>query len=99
MWNVLPKYRASAVDADDKAYAADIERLRTAFNTDSKAQREKLLKELRETAFVMVVDTGDGKDYVSEPGDVYIATDDRLKALFAGVPGVFVVDDNCVPSR
>src|SRR5581483_9532684 len=51
-----------------------------------------LLAALRETPFVMVVDTGDGRDYVSKPGGVYIATD-RLKALFAGVPGVFVVDD------
>lgn len=93
VWNVLPRYRASEVDGDDKAYAADIERIRTAFNTDSKAQREKLLTALRETPFVMVVDTGDGKDYVSKPGEVYIATD-RLKALFAGVPGVFVVDHN-----
>lgn len=92
VWNVLPKYRASEVDGDDKAYAADIERIRFAFNTDSKAQRDKLLAALRETPFVMVVDTGDGKDYVSKPGEVYIATD-RLKALFAGVSGVFVVDD------
>lgn len=93
VWNVLPKYRASEVDGDDKAYAIDIERIRCAFNTDSKAQRDKLLAALRETPFLMVIDTGDGKDYVSKPGEVYIATD-RLKALFAGVPGVFVVDDN-----
>ena len=52
---------------------ADIERIRIAFNTDSKAQRDKLLAALRETPFVMVVDSGDGKDYVSKPGEVYIA--------------------------
>ena len=93
VWNVLPRYRASNVEGDDKAYAADIERILTAFNTDSKAQRDKLLAALRETPFLMAVDTGDGKDYVSKPGEAYIATD-RLKALFAGVPDVFVVDDN-----
>ncbi|MBC5785973.1 hypothetical protein H8N03_23750 [Ramlibacter sp. USB13] len=93
VWNVLPKYRAREVGGDDRAYAVDIERMRIAFNTDSTSQRDKLLAALRETPFVMVVDTGDGKDYVSIPGEVYIATD-RLKALFAGVPGVFVVDDN-----
>ena len=93
VWNVLPKYRADEVDVDGAAYAADIERIRTAFNTDSRAQREKLLAALRETPFVMVVDTDDGKQYVSKPGDVYIATD-WLKALFAGVPGVLVVDDH-----
>ena len=98
VWNVLPKYRAAEVDGaevdgDEEAYSADIERIRIAFDTDSKAQREKLLTELRRTPFVMVVDVGTGKDYVSRPGVVYIATD-RLKALFAGVPRVFVVDDS-----
>lgn len=92
VWNMLPKYRAKDVDVDDENYARDIGRICTAFNTDSKAQREKLLRELRETSFVMVVDTGDGKDYVSKPGDVYIATE-RLKELFARVPDVLVVDD------
>jgi hypothetical protein len=90
--NVLPKYRRDKVYVDDEAYAADIERIRSAFSTDSKTQREKLLSALRETPFVMVVDTGDGKRYVAKPGGIYIATD-RLKQLFAGVPNVFIVDD------
>jgi hypothetical protein len=93
VWNVLPKYRASEFDGDDKAYAIDIERIRVAFSTDSKAQRDKLLAALRETPFLKVIDTGDGQDYVSKPGEVYIATD-RLKALFSGVPNVFIVNDN-----
>lgn len=92
VWNVLPKYRQDEVDVDDEQYAADIERIRTAFSTDSKTQRDKLLSALRETSFVMVVDTGDGKGYVSKPDSIYIATD-RLKQLFAGVPDVFIVDD------
>ena len=92
VWNMLPKYRANDIDVDNEAYARDINRIRIAFNTDSKAQREKLLKELRETSFVMAVDRGDGKAYVSKPGDVYVATE-RLKELFAGVPNVLVVDD------
>lgn len=92
IWNVLPKYRQEKVDVDDDAYAADIERIRAAFSTDSATQREKLRSALRETAFVMVVDTGDSKGYVAKPGDIYIATD-RLKQLFEGVPGVLIVDD------
>ena len=92
VWNVLPKYRRDEVDVDDDDYAADIERIRSAFNTDSKTQREKLLSALRETSFVMVVDTGDGKDYVAKPGGVYLATE-RLKQLFASVPDVHIVDD------
>ncbi|MHA7627404.1 sacsin N-terminal ATP-binding-like domain-containing protein [Corallococcus sp. M7] len=92
VWNVLPKYQGAEVDVDDKAYSADIDRIRAAYSTDSKAQREKLLAALRATSFVMVVDTGDGNGYVDKPSNVYIATD-RMKALFAGVPDVFVVDD------
>jgi len=92
VWNVLPKYRQDEIDVDDEQYAADIERIRAAFSTDSKTQRDKLLSALRETSFVMVVDTGDGKGYVAKPGGIYLATD-RLKQLFAGVSDVLIVDD------
>lgn len=92
VWNLLPKYRQETVDVADDDYEADIERIRAAFSTDSKTQREKLLSALRETSFVMVVDTGDGKSYVARPSGIYIATD-RLKQLFAGVPDVLIVDD------
>ena len=88
--NLLPKYQQSKVSLDD--YAADIERIRQAFKTDSAAQREKLRQALRATSFVVVAGTGDGKRYVAKPGGVYIATD-RLKQLFAGVPRVHIVDD------
>jgi len=93
IWNLLPKYQQEEVDVTDDAYAADIERILIAFSTDSASQKEKLRTVLRETSFVMVVDAGDGKGYVSKPGDIYIATD-RLKQLFAGVEGVFIVDDS-----
>jgi hypothetical protein len=92
IWNIIPKYRQDKVDVGNDAYAADIERIRSAFSTDSATQREKLRSALRETAFVKVVDTGDGKGYVAKPDDIYIATD-RLKQLFVGVPGVLMVDD------
>lgn len=90
--NILPKYQQDEVDVEDDAYAADIERICSAFSADSATQKEKLRSSLRDTTFVMVVDTGDGKGYVDKPGDIYIATD-RLKQLFSGVAGVFMVDD------
>jgi hypothetical protein len=92
VWNLLPKYQRQEVDVEDEAYAADIERIRAAFNTDSTAQKEKLRSALRDTTFVMVVDTGDGKAYVAKPGEIYIATD-RLQQLFAGVPNILIVDN------
>lgn len=90
--NLLPKYRQPEIDVDDDTYAADIERIRAAFSTDSTAQKEKLRSALRDTTFVRVVDTGDGKTYVANPGEAYIATD-RLQQLFAGVPGILIVDN------
>lgn len=92
IWNLLPKYQQPEVDVDDDTYAADIERIRAAFSTDSTAQREKLRSALRDTTFVMVVDTGDGKTYVAKPSEAYIATD-RLQQLFAGVPDILIVDN------
>ena len=92
VWNVLPKYRADEVDVSDADYESDIRRIMTAFATDSKGQREKLLGALRETAFVMAVDAGDGRGFVSRPSGVYVATE-RLKELFAGVPDALLVDD------
>lgn len=92
IWNLLPKYQESLVHVADDDYAADIDRIRKAFNTDSKTQREKLLVALRETSFVKVVDTGNRTGDIAKPGSIYIATD-RLKQLFAGVPDVFIVDD------
>ena len=92
IWNLLPKYQQQEVDVTDEAYAADIERIRAAFNTDSTAQKEKLRSALRDTNFVMAVDTGDGKGYVAKPGEIYIATD-RLQQLFAGVPDILIVDN------
>lgn len=93
IWNLLPKYREQEVSVGDDAYAADIERIRAAFNTDSTGQKEKLRSALRDTHFVMVVDTGDGKAYVSKPGETYIATD-RLQQLFADVPDILIVDND-----
>lgn len=92
IWNLLPKYQQEEVNVDDDVYAADIERIRTAFNTDSASQKEKLRSVLRDTNFVMVVNTGDGKTYVAKPGDIYIATD-RLQQLFAGVQDILIVDN------
>lgn len=90
--NLLPEYRENEVDVSDADYEAAIGRILNAYRTDSKGQREKLLAALRETAFVMAVDAGDGSECVSKPGDVYLATE-RLKDLFAGVTGVIFVDD------
>ena len=90
--NVLPKYAADEVDVDEARYEADIGRILTAFKADSKIQQEKLTTALRQSAFVMAKDAGDGTLGFAKPGDVYLATE-RLKSLFEGVTEVFLVDD------
>jgi hypothetical protein len=92
VWNVLPKYSASEVDVGDAGYEADMHRILTAFGTDSKTQRENLLKALRESFFVKAVDAGGGAKRWAKPDDVYLATE-RLKELFASVSGALLVDD------
>ena len=92
IWHILPKYQQKQAEVEDDAYAHDIERICSAFSTDSNTQKDKLRAALRDTNFVMVVDTGDGKEFVAKPGETYIATD-RLQELFAGVPGILIVDN------
>jgi hypothetical protein len=87
--NVLPKYKVVVSDAD---YETDIRRILTAFSTDSKGQREKLIAALRKATFMRSVDTGDGSKRISQPGQLCLATE-RLKELFRGVRHVLLVDD------
>jgi len=91
--NVIPKYMQDTVEADGEEYEADIKRILHAFGTQHRGQRDKLIAGLKEASFVMSVDAGDGGQYVSKPGDVYLATE-RLKELFARVTGVMLVDDS-----
>jgi hypothetical protein len=90
--NVLPRYRKDNIDVDLLDYPADIDRISGAFGTDSKAQREKLVSALRETKFVMAVAAGSASRVHCRPDEAYLPTE-RLRALFAGVQGVLLVDD------
>lgn len=93
IWNLLPKYGASGMNFSDLDYETDIRRILTAFNTDSKTKRQKLIEALRGTAFVKAIDAGNGTKKMAKPDEVYLATE-RLKELFAGVPGILFVDDS-----
>ena len=91
--NVIPKYMRDTVEADGEEYEADLKRILNAFGTQHRGQRDKLIAALKEASFVMSVDAGDGGQFVSKPGEVYLATE-RLKEMFAGVSGVMLVDDS-----
>jgi hypothetical protein len=93
IWNILPKYRQNKINLTKIDYTTDIKRIISAFNTDSKIQREKLLSALRETPFVMAVNTSSGETQITKPSTIYIATD-RLKRLFADVPNILIINDS-----
>ena len=91
--NILPRYRAQNADIAEVSYASDIQRILSAFATDSKSQRDKLVMALRGIPFIKAVDMGDSTWSLAKPEDVYLSTD-RLKELFADVGGVRIVDDS-----
>lgn len=91
--NVLPKYCDEKVDIDDDDYVADMRRILTAFGTDSKSQRAKLLNALSVSAFLKARDAVDQQTKLFKPDELYIATDE-LSRLFAGVRGVLFVDQS-----
>ena len=90
--NVLPKYRQKEYQVDDVEYEADMARIIKAFATDSTAQREELVGELRRSRFVKSIAPGTSKAYLSKPVRVYLATE-SMKELFRGVEEVRIVDD------
>jgi hypothetical protein len=87
--HLLPNYKKEKVDTS--SYAEDVARMLRAFETDSQAQREKLVGALRTAPIVIAKDAGTRKKYIVKPGEVYLAAN-RLTKLFAGVEGVFLVD-------
>ena len=91
--HLLPKYKSTNIIVTGIQYKMDIERLLTAFSTDSSTQRNKLITALRTTPFVAAIDTSNNSRQFALPGEVYQATQ-RLKDLFDGVPGVLLIDDN-----
>ena len=88
--NVLPRFTAGRITSSN--YSSTMDRILAAFETDSTAQRDKLVSALKQTPFVMAVSSGAGSTVLSLPQDVYRATD-RLKRLFSGIGGVKLVDD------
>jgi hypothetical protein len=94
IWHVLPRYRTETDTVSVGQYNADIKRIRAAFETDSKNQRKKLVDTLRESPFVMAYDAGTHAKKRSKPSDLYLSSARRLRELFDGVAGVWLVDDD-----
>ena len=81
------------MDVPDADYRSDVYRALSAFATDSTAQRQKMVSALRDVYFIRAVDARTGSHHFARPPDAYQATQ-RMKDLFAGVPGVLIIDDS-----
>ena len=90
--NTLPKYRKDEREVTAEEYDADVRRILRAFKSDSRERRAALIAELRQTPFVVAVDAGDASRRFAKPEQLHLATE-RLKSLYSGIAGVYLVDD------
>ena len=92
--NLLPKYTQDDFRVSDSEYAADIDRILGAFRTKAIDKRDELKQHLRKTRFVRAVSADDDAICWRFPDGLYLSTE-RLKELFADIPGIEMVDDRC----
>lgn len=96
--HVLPRYREEnlpGLDLIETNYNNDIKRIIRAYDTDSIKQQQKLVEELKQTAFVVAYEVCTKSMKFSEPEHLYLATE-RLKTIFKElkIKGAFVVDND-----
>ena len=96
--NILPKYDKDLVLVSDDVYRDDLAQALNAYESASREQRQLLAGEISKVKFTIAVDAATGARQLVHPGDVYWPTE-RLKALFQGVSGVLLLDDNIVPGE
>ncbi|WP_404424239.1 sacsin N-terminal ATP-binding-like domain-containing protein [Nibricoccus sp. IMCC34717] len=89
--HLLPRFADASYAPSDAEYAAAIERIHAAAETNLSDKRKRLLDALRVTPFVFATDAASGARSRVCPPDAYIYTD-RLATLFAGISGVWLID-------
>ena len=88
--NPLPKYRTENPNVAN--YDDDIQLITEAYASVSVSRKEDFVEKLSGAEFIKTVDAGDRSRRFSQPGEVWLATDEQ-KALFSGVSGVLFVDE------
>lgn len=91
--NILPKYQNPNTDEIEESYSNDIKRILKAYTTDSIDQRDKLISALRETPIIWGIDAGTKERQLMLAEDLYLSTE-RLRNLFDGIQGIYLVDSN-----
>lgn len=89
--HVLPKYDGMVSRNVD--YDQDVLRIGRAARSDSKSRRGDLLKALKRANIVRAINLGSGEINFVRPSETYLPTP-RLRALFDGVTGVWLLDDS-----
>lgn len=94
--HVLPRYREEEINIEAEDYAQDISKIIRASESDSTAQRMRLISALKETEFVMAVDAASADEYHVFPGGAYFPTE-TLAGLLGGIEGAMLIDKDQYP--
>ncbi len=90
---VLPRYREAGVTTLDAAQReADLELVARALAQAPLAGRDRLLEQLRETAFLVGENAATGEQRLMRPGELYLRTQ-TLEIYFDGNPEAWLADD------
>lgn len=95
--HLIPKYRDGHYMPESAEYAQDIQRILSAFKTDSRKRRADFVSVLRDTAFVRAIAAFEQMPHMVTPQAAYWPTKD-IRNLFTGVPGIILADTNFLPS-
>ena len=95
--NIIPKYKDSHHMPESAEYAQDIQRILSAFKTDSRKRRADFVSILRDTTFVRAIAAFEQLPHMVTPQDAYWPTKD-IRNLFAEVSGIFLADTDFIPS-
>jgi len=90
--NILPKYRTQEFILNDEAYRANLDAIFRALKTDSQEKKKRLLDACRETPFVKATNAATREARFRRPEEVWLDTDDGLRAYLSGNPDVWTVD-------
>ena len=99
--NILPKYDKDLVLVSNdvcRVYRDDLAQALNAYESASREQRQLLASEIGKVKFAVALDSGTNARQFVHPSEAYWPTD-SLKALFKGVSGVLLLDDNIVPGE
>lgn len=89
---ILPKYANDEVDIDDNEYLEDLEKIISAFSKKkSTEKREELIDALRNLSIIDSMNPVTGENYLNQPTEVYLNTDD-LRNYFDGFDSALFIN-------